>query len=520
MRNRILTNIVVILAGAWRRRYLIVVPILLMPFVALGIGLLMPQKYETNTTILVQEAARHNPFLEDLTVATDLKNRMAAINALLHSNHMLSEIAMSQGLISKDTPQSLQQIQIGKLSRSLKAKLVGEDLIKISYQSNHPEGMSELLKLVSLRFVERVIAPQRSTIYRSEEFLKTELKKRQTDLLEAEKSLAQYKSDHANELPKLHSSNANRLEQLKESLSERKRLRDSALASRESQRKKLSQTNPVVGRIEERIIQQLSELAILRARYTDRHTRVQAALQQLESLQNEQAKQVQATQELDISDINRLWDMASSQSVSQDGQQPLLISQLQQLQAADNQVESLEQEILSLSEEVLALEKRVNGYGVHEQKLTELKRDLTIKQKIYGELSERYQKARVTGALGRWEESERIKLIDPPMTPTIPSNLPLPLFAIAGLVAGISIGLGLALAIELMDTSIRYRSTLSTLTGVPVLGRIPPIPCSTPCPSPPEVPGTLRDPPCLPAGGLPTTDSPSTPRYSKEQQYG
>jgi hypothetical protein len=40
-------------------------------------------------SILIQEPGKLNPFLEDLTVKTNLKDRMEALRALLTSRHVL-----------------------------------------------------------------------------------------------------------------------------------------------------------------------------------------------------------------------------------------------------------------------------------------------------------------------------------------------------------------------------------------------------------------------------------------------
>lgn len=486
MKHSLLQTIAIILAGAWRRRYLIVLPVLLMPIIGATVGTLSPKRYEAHTTVLIQEAARHNPFLQDMTVATNLKQRMTAINALLHSNHMLTDVAFKAGMIDDSTPVEQQQQQIEQLSESLQAKLLGEDLIRIRYTSNTPEGMKELLQLVSLRFVERIIAPQRATINRSEEFLKNELETRREDLQAAEQKLAAYKSQYADQLPDQHGGNVNRLAQLRQSLSEQRRALVSTQAARDNLQRQLSETNPVVGHIEEAIVQRLSELAVLRSSYTDRHSRVQAALHQLDNLREQRAAMLRVSRKVDASDIDRLWNLASSQVSELPGSpHSLLISQLQALQEAENQLKSQQQVVKSLNTEVDQLTQRVTGFGQHEQRLNELERDLSSTRKIYTELSERYQKARVTGALGRWEANELVKLIDPPFTPLTPSNPPLLLFVAAGLVAGVALGVGLALAFELLDSSIRHRRQQQSLTGIPVFARIPPIPITK---APPQEP--------------------------------
>ena len=58
------------LITAWRQRYLIVVLLVFFPIVGTTVGYMRADRFESKMTILVQEAAKHNPFLEDFAVET------------------------------------------------------------------------------------------------------------------------------------------------------------------------------------------------------------------------------------------------------------------------------------------------------------------------------------------------------------------------------------------------------------------------------------------------------------------
>jgi len=505
MRSFIILNAAALMWGGWRRRYLIAVPILIVPILALVIGVISPKKFTSYTTILVQEAAKQNPFLEDLAVPTNLKSRMEALKALLHSRHVLAAVAVKQGLISKETPEEDREKVIAKLSKSLKAKLVGDDLIKIVLESDKPEGMRDFLWAVTLHFMKRVVAPQRSSITKSEAFLATEIEKRKKELVAAENNRADYKRKFAGELPTAHPSNVNRLATVRQAIADRRIALEGAIAARDSLKKRLAQTDPVVGRIEEAIVQGLSELAVLRGRYTDSHTKVQAAIRKLNSLQSERVKALRAIREITAEGMERLWNRASSQATAFDAKtQPLLISQLQKLQEADSRVSTLREEMDSLSLELSELERVVAAASVHEQRLIEIEREISVKKKMYDELAQRHQKAQVTGALERSEESERVKIIDPPFTPANPTNPSIIIFLVAGIIGGVSLGIGLALVAELLDTTLWRRDSLSTLVGVPVLTRLPVLPnegfrvnsnaLDLPLITPPAPPGAVSHP--------------------------
>ncbi|PHS79032.1 MAG: capsule biosynthesis protein [Rhodospirillaceae bacterium] len=477
MHSFLVRNAAALLWSAWRRRYLIAIPIVIMPLLALGFGVLSPKKYMSYTTVLIQEAAKLNPFLEDLAVATNLKSRMEALNALLHSRHILAGVAVEQKMISDEMPIEERESVIASLSKSLTAELVGEDIIKISLKTETSEGMRELLWTISMRFIEQVISPGRSAIAKSEIFLIEELEKRRKDLLVTEQKLSDYKTRYASELPNLHASNVDRLSKVRANLADRRISLEGAQAARDSLRQRLVQTDPVIGRIEEAIVQSLSDIAVLRARYTDRHSTVQAMLRKLKSLKNERDKALHAVRQLSADDLERLWNRASMQTTPNDATtQPLLVSQLQNLQDSESLVNGLQEEVSSLKSELNDLESSVSAFGEHERNLKEFDREIAVQRKTFDELYERHQKAKLTGALSRSEERERVKVIDPPFTPVGPSNPSLLVFIGAGVLGGILLGCGLAVMAELLDMTIWRRDVLGTLTGAPVLTRIPVLP--------------------------------------------
>ncbi|MGL4418453.1 MAG: GNVR domain-containing protein, partial [Plesiomonas shigelloides] len=108
-----------------------------------------------------------------------------------------------------------------------------------------------------------------------------------------------------------------------------------------------------------------------------------------------------------------------------------------------------------------------------ERQMSELERNLQVQRELYQDLLTRYKKAQVTGALGQFEKGDRVKVIDPPFIPTSPSTPPLIVFILAGIVAGLGIGIGFAVIAEITDSTVQRSDKLTMLIGAPVLIRIP-----------------------------------------------
>ena len=463
-----------IIEGGWRRRYVILIPVLVMPFLGLIVGTMSPKHYSSHTSMLIQETAKMNPFLEDLAVSAMLKERLDALRTLLHSRHILGLVAMERGLIDEESSPEKHDEVIEKLSSSLSIKMAGKDLIRIDYNSNDPDDMKENLEVISKYFVDELLAPERSSMNDSSDFLSQHLEHRQRELDKSEAALAEFRNRHSTELPEMHLTNVARLAKLKQRLAEREAEFSGASRKLGGIDQQLSKTNPVLGRIEEKIVKIQGELALLRARYTDKHSNIQGALRNLRRLQKE--RQVIMSKTGQTTDIDQLWAIANSAPITSDkSAQPLLVSQLENLQLARSEVDGLQEEISSLKKMIHELEEQTSRYGENETEFSKLERDIQVKRDLYDNLLIRYEKAQITHSLGVFEKDKRIKIIDRPFLPTAPDNIQLYLFFIAGVIGGLLLGSGVATILELSDTTLRRRNQLEAITGVSVLSRIPPI---------------------------------------------
>ena len=419
--NNVAYQLYVWLDVAWRRRYVIAIPFLIMPIIGFAVGLVSPKTYTAHTSMLIQETSKLNPFLEDFAVSAMLKERLSALQTLLHSRHVLYKVAVDRGLIDEKSSKVEQDRAIYLLSSSLRMEMSGKDLIRIQYTASDPEVIEPILQTLSGYFIEQLLAPERSSMEDSSEFLMDLLADRKVELERSENALAAFKNKHAEQLPELHMGNVSRLAQLKNRLFEREAELAGALNSLGTIDQQLSKTNPVMAKLEEEIVTLQSNLTLLRARYTDGHSSVQGTLRRLTRLQTERNN---ALSNIDNQvNADQLITMAGAANSDTNGTQPrLLISQLDRLQSVRNKVSALTEEVKSLRQMIVEQTKQTSQLGELDKQLNILQRDLKVKNKLYEEFLERSELARVTGSLGTFEKENRIKIIDLPFTPSIPSS--------------------------------------------------------------------------------------------------
>ena len=465
-----------LLAAGWRRRYVIALPILLLPIVGGIVGLFAPRTYEAHMSVLIQEPGKLNPFLEDLSVKTNLKDRMDALRALLTSRYVLIGVAQDMGMLPKDATETQQDRLVADLSTAVSVQLIGNEMVELRYRARQPHGMDRVLTRIGERFMDRVMAPENSSMQGSVSFLQTQLKEANDRLEKAEQALSDFKAGNAEQLPDLRATNVQRLGQLTDQLAEREVQLAGAEAQLASARDRLVQTDPVIGRLEQDIVATRSELALLRARYTDEHSAVQAAARKLDRLVEERAELLRVGAPAPAaSDADRMWNMAAVASNKADGSQPLLVSQAALLEAARVHVEQLRGEVSNLRAATKDLRIRVENSGEVERQLRDREREVQVSSDLVGQLRRRFDMAKVTGDLSRFQAPQRIAVIDKPTEPTSPMRPMTLLFTLGGLVAGIALGIGLAVLLEFMDTTVRTARLMQRITGVPVLARIMPL---------------------------------------------
>ena len=471
----IVEMIQVLLAAGWRRRYAMLLPALLLPLMGFAASRVAPRSYETKMTVLIQEPGKLNPFLEDLSIKTNLKDRMAALTALLTSRHVMQSVAEDLGMVRAGMPEAVSDRVVADLATSVSVQLIGQELVELRYRAATPVGIDHVLERIGERFMERVSAPEDSSMRESVAFLDRELAGATRRLEAAEADVSEYRAQHAQSLPEQRSANLQRLAALRDQLADHEVKLAGAESDFTETRARLARTNPVIGRLEQDIIATSGDLAVLRSRYTDEHSKVQAALRKLERLEEERAAMLKAGAELAPADIDRMWNLAAVARKDGEGAQPLLVSQVAALEVARTRLEQVRSEMTNLQRAVAELAAAVEASGEVERELDKRQRAVAETQELVQGLRKRFEMAKVTGELSRFQAPERIKVIDLPTVPTRPTKPLGLLFVLGGLVGGLGLGIGLAVLLEMADTSVRRIRQMEALTGVRVLGRIPPL---------------------------------------------
>jgi uncharacterized protein involved in exopolysaccharide biosynthesis len=466
-----------LLEAAWRRRYLICAPIVFMIPISIVVARMAPKVYEAKTIFLLQETSKENPILTEYAVGLNVKDRMPALTSLLGSEHILISVLQELGEVKPNDDPSEITWKVRSLSRSIAVKLAGNDLIELSIRSQKKEGLGRTLTAITKHFLLQLLSPEQSRLRATQDFLKEQVRQRRAELDAIEAEIAEFKRQNAELLPDIYEKNLQRLQSLESDLAARETELAGAKAQFAIMRDQLASANPIIGRLEESIVQVTNELTTLRSRYNEGHSEVQAAGRRLRRLENERQSLINAIRGVDQADVDALWRLATSAAITSerdnDKQAPLLVSQLLRLQDAKSKIAMLEEQIAKMK----ATSRDLRSYVVAFTPIELHRKDLEARalkiRTAYEALQTRYDAATTSLALGAFEAPERVKVIDPPADPTVPVSLPSIVFLIAGVFGGIALGIGLAVAAELLDQQVRTTAQFTALTHLPVLIRLP-----------------------------------------------
>jgi uncharacterized protein involved in exopolysaccharide biosynthesis len=126
-----------------------------------------------------------------------------------------------------------------------------------------------------------------------------------------------------------------------------------------------------------------------------------------------------------------------------------------------------------ISDQIRLYQSRVAISPDVEEKYKQLTRDYETAQKFYTDLLAKKSTSEMATDMERRQQGEQMHLLNQANLPESPSFPNRPLFAAGGLGAGLVIGMGLALWLELRDKSIRNEADVVASLQMPVLVSLP-----------------------------------------------
>jgi uncharacterized protein involved in exopolysaccharide biosynthesis len=151
--------------------------------------------------------------------------------------------------------------------------------------------------------------------------------------------------------------------------------------------------------------------------------------------------------------------------------------QAQQLRAQLHQIDVTIRERTTeqarIQQSVSKVQARLQLSPAIAQQYKALTRDYQTALNFYNDFLKKQTDAGVSTELERRQQGEQFRVLDPPSLPQKPTFPNRRVFGFGGLVAGLGLGLSVALFLEARDTSLRTDRDVELLLKLPVLALIP-----------------------------------------------
>lgn len=472
-----------------RRRWLIIVPALLSPVIALGITFVLHSRYTSNSLILIEQQSVPASFVPPV-ITNDLNARVANMEEQIFSRTRLQPLVERYGLFRDDTSDPMEML-VGRLRKSIELTPV-KPIVKsrdevlpgftISVTLDDPRVSQQVCAEITTMFIDENAREREQTAQGTTSFLDAQLQDAKTALNEQEAKLAEFKRKYLGELPEDTQTNLNilttlntQLQTVTESLNrtyQDKTYVESLLSQQVAAWKATQVTSgPRPETVDQQLAEMQNALLALQSQYTSDYPdviRLKAAIAELK-------KKAQSAHTDEASAAST----AKTQTVS--GVEPADLLKLRsQLQAYDESIKAGTAEQKRLQAEIKSYESRIQMSPLVEQQYQEVTRNHQTVQDFYNELLAKKNQSTMATDLEKRQEGEGFRIMDPASLPDVPSFPNKPLFAGAGFGIGLALGVGLAFLLEMRDKALRTESDIEFYLGLPTLVRVPSIDKETP----------------------------------------
>ena len=457
--------------------------------VSIGIlvtGVFWPKVYESKASILWSNTSSLSPLLEkDVARATTINDQADIAREIILSNKILDQLIDKAGLGVDANGQPLdgrqRELIKGALRRSIKVSDLGKRLIVISYRSKDPEKAYLVASIVSELFIQETRAVKNQSSQAAYDFInrqvqdyKNKLDKINREIIEFRKQNVDLDSDtrtgvnnRVNSLKNLIRETRLQLTEaqvqkksLQEQLQrERRNIEQQLAASRAQASNRVIQSN-----YEERLQTLQSKLDTLRLSYTDDYPDIIQLKEQIRNLklQIEQEKQAGG---------KAPGDAPAPPPATAFEPSPLYENLSNEIANIETTIKTLEARIEDASVRLDKELERASLVNALESQLEEMTRDLDVTQAIYDDLLTRRENARVSLNLQLENQGSTFKIQEPAVVPLVPVGLRFLHFALASLVLGLLIPLGLIFAMVVLDPRIRNEEAIDPeILDIPIIG--------------------------------------------------
>jgi polysaccharide chain length determinant protein (PEP-CTERM system associated) len=437
-----------------RRPWLVVVPFVLSLGAAVAASFLLPPRYTSSTLILVAPEQMPASFVPQMNTER-VGRRLQTLQQEVQSRTRLEMVAREldpYGTLGKEPLIDT----IERMRNSVLVTVKGADAFSIEFEHSDPRMAMLVADRVTTLFMEEVVGARERQVSNAYEFIEKQLQDARQQLEQKEAALREFKERHMGELPEQVQANLSTLQRLQveqQTVADSLRKATDALLLLEGGGSPAAAAAAVSGGTAppDSLAVLRAHLAQLKTRYTDEHPDVRALRGRIAALEAAVASSEPGAPPLD----------------------PGAAAAALRLREARAEVQTQRGRLADVERRIAAFQARVEAAPRHEQEIRGLTRDYQKLSENYTTLLTKKLDAEMAARLEQAQKGQQFRVLDPAYLPERPSFPNRGLFALAGAVGGLLLGLALAVGIDTLDPTMKDAESVRTAFSFPVLAVIP-----------------------------------------------
>jgi polysaccharide chain length determinant protein (PEP-CTERM system associated) len=451
----------------------------------------LPDQYKVNAKVYLDSRSMLRPLLRGIAFESgSLANTTMLLSRTLLTRPNLEEVARRTDLdLGTKTPEEFDEL-ITDLAKDI--KIVGttrDNIYDIQYTHTTPKVAKAVVDELLNTFMESTLGDTRRETAVTQKFLEEQIAAYEKRLIEAEDRLKQFKQRNVGIMPGSQGGYFSRLEAAHTQLKEAQLQLQEAMTTRDQIKQQVAsqpaqaedpfsddmvgaegggiESDPQVTYFDGKIQELQGRIDELLVGFTDKHPDVFGMRKMIENLEAKKADKIAELEKLAAEAPPAAEDEFGGFSANPFKQQ----LQMQAAQA-DANVAALQTRVAEYESRVKELERRVDTVPEVEAELQRLNRDYSINKSQYDELLKRRELAYMAQEADQSEDDVKVKIIEPPRVPLLPTGPNRLLFASIVLIVGLGAGAGLSFVLSQLNPRVVDVPELKELSGLPVIGVI------------------------------------------------
>jgi polysaccharide chain length determinant protein (PEP-CTERM system associated) len=455
-----------------RRGWMVVIPAVLIPIIAVAITYRLTPIYTSQTLVLVEPQTVPDTYVKPI-IAEDLDSRLASMKEQILSRSRLEPIIDRFNLgtpgMNMDDKVAATRKDIG--ITPIHSEIAGAGGLPgffISFTTSDPHTAQLVCREITSLFVSENLEAREQSAEGTTQFLKGQLDQAKANLDSQDQKLAEFQKQYMGTLPEQQQPNMEMLNSLNTQLDastqsltrmENDKSLEEALLAQESRQTQVvpgQKSTPQGDQIE---LQKLeAQESDLRTRYTADYPDVIAVQREISDLKKEMAATPPAT--------------SAATPAAPHYDSPGTMQLRAQITALGQAITQKRQQQGELQGQIRTYQDRIQSTPLVEAKMKDLTRDHDQAQEFYNSLLGKMNNSQMATDLERRQEGENFKIMDDANLPDAPTFPNRSMFAIGGLVLGLGFGVLLIAFLEFKDKSLRTERDVWTVTKLPTLATI------------------------------------------------